>query len=279
MVTVNSRVVPGSRPNEDLVRCSDTSLIVLDGATGLTTRSFSDAASDGRWYVERLAAELATRIGTDRPLSSIVAAAVGAVSTAYDGLVAGEEIAAHERPSTAGAICRWSEDALEYFVLGDCTVTIRTVNGTRVIRGEGPRKLDERVVEEMAAIRDREPSIEYEQLLERVRPMLVEHRAVKNEPGGYWTLGLDPSAVDHAKHGAVDRSEIDRALAFTDGFEPIRTTYDAFTNWESVLRYVDENGLDRAIRILRAFETADPQCERYPRLKPSDDVGVARLEL
>lgn len=80
------------------------------------------------------------------------------------------------------------------------------------------------------------------------------------------------------KGGGVSRDQVEFVVAFTDGFEPIYTLYDVFADWTGFLSYLRYSGPNRAVRVLRAFEAADPECRSYPRLKPSDDVGIAAVE-
>lgn len=279
MPDTDSLVLPGGDINEDLVRFHGDAVVVLDGATGLTERTITDAQSDGRWYVETLAEELTARLDADETLADIAAAAVTALADRYDDHPRSEAVDPHEEPSAAGVVLRWNRSEIEYLVLGDCSVVFETDDGTRAILGEGPREFDRKVVEEMVAIREAsDEEVGYESLRNEVHPMIVDHRKQKNEPGGYWTFGLDPEAVDHADIGSVRTESIGYVFAFTDGFEPVCTTYDAFAEWSTLGTYLRANGLERATRILRAFEDSDPECRAYPRLKPSDDVGIATID-
>ncbi|WP_152040247.1 protein phosphatase 2C domain-containing protein [Salinigranum salinum] len=279
MVDVQSTVRAGVSTNEDLVWTGDNAAIVLDGATGLGDRQVSDAESDAQWYVNALCEALRDRIESDEELSAVAASAVERVADEYAELSGPAAAEKHEVPSGAGAVCRWDDGSLEYLVLGDCSVVVDRDDGVDPVLGEGPRELDARVVDEMVAIRERADGyVSYSDLREHVKSLLVEHRKQMNEPGGYWTFGFDPEAVDHAETGYVPRDELEFVLSFTDGFEPIYDPYDVFAEWTDLVSYVRSNGIERAIRVLRAFEEADPECERYPRLKPSDDVGVATVD-
>jgi hypothetical protein len=279
MLETDSLVVSGGNVNEDLVRFQGDAVVILDGATGLTERTITDAPTDGRWYVEALAEELTARLDSDDSLTDIAATAVTALAERYEDHSGLRAVESHEQPSAAGVILRWNRSQIEYLVLGDCSVVFETDSGTRSILGEGPRELDKKVVEEMVAIRDAsEEQIGYESLRSQVHSMIVDHRKQKNEPDGYWTFGLDPEAVDHAEAGSVSTETTEFVYGFTDGFEPVCTTYDAFADWSTLATYLRTNGPNRAIRILRAFEEADPECLSYPRLKPSDDVGIATLD-
>ncbi|WP_330632259.1 hypothetical protein [Halocatena halophila] len=67
-------------------------------------------------------------------------------------------------------------------------------------------------------------------------------------------------------------------VSFTDGVEPLQEPFDLFSDWGAFASYVHRNGIDRTIRLLRTFEGTDEDCREYPRLKPSDDVGIITVE-
>ncbi len=279
MVKIQQKTRKGSSVNEDLVWTDDGAAIVLDGATGVSDRVYSDFETDGKWYVQTLAEEIEKRIYDSRTLSDIIATSIERTATQYDELVwGGAEPEDHETPSAAGVIIRWTSTEIEYFVIADCSLIVQTGDGTLPIIGEGPRDLDQRIIDEMIAIREQEENISYQEIYSRIQPIMTKHRKLKNQPNGYWVLGLNKDAVEHAQTGTIDRKNVEFLVAFTDGFEPINTQFDAFADWDGVMKYIQHNGLDRAIRVLRAFENADPECESYPRIHPSDDVGVATID-
>lgn len=279
MVNIEQRAISGSPPNEDHVWTGDGAAIVLDGATGLTDTQYTDGDTDGRWYVETLSSEIQERIESTNSLSEIVEASVEAVSTRFEEITDSTTLEKHEMPSGAGAIVRWNEETVEYLILGDCSVILETDDGTIAELGEGPRELDNQVVQRMEEIRtNAEGSISYDELRRRVDDLLIENRKKMNEEGGYWTLGHSTEAIQYATTGEIPREGVEEVIAFTDGFEVIVPTYDVFVDWKRLIQYISDNGLDRAIRTLRAFEKADPECRTYPRLKPSDDIGIAHIQ-
>lgn len=279
MANIEQRVVCGSPPNEDLVWTGEGVALVLDGATGLTDTQYTDAESDGRWYVETLSDEIQDRIVSDEPLTRIVEASIEVVSDRFAEFTGNATLQRHEKPSAAGAIVRWDGETVEYLVLGDCSVILETADRTVPVLGEGPRELDDRVVEHMEELRaEATEQISYGELRERVDDMLIEHRKQMNEQDGYWTLGQTPEAVQYALTDEFPQEAVQELVIFTDGFEGLVPTYDAFVDWKRLLQYISHNGLDRAINVLRAFEQADPECRAYPRIKPSDDVGVVHVE-
>lgn len=274
---VVAHVDGGSGVNEDRVGQARRAAWVLDGATGLTDDSFTDAASDGAWFVDRFDRALsATVTDVERSLSEIVTECIETVASDFAALVSEDDVDDAALPSGALALARWDETSLEYFVLGDCSLAVAHEDELVTHFGEGPRELDDEVVREMQSLLT-EQGYSYGEAREAVSDTLAAHRRLKNEPDGYWTLGLEPDAVDHATIGSHPRSTIEDACLFSDGFEPIVETYDLFRDWGTAMDYVRENGPVRTVRILRAVEESDPNCTRYPRLKPSDDAGFVLL--
>ena len=104
--------------------------------------------------------------------------------------------------------------------------------------------------------------IEARQLPE-VREMLLRHRRMMNRPGGYWIAGFAPEAARHGTHRVYRREELSRVVLFSDGFSGQR----------EALLGAEEPCLQELYRQLRQREAADSRCNRYPRLKPGDDVS------
>ena len=104
--------------------------------------------------------------------------------------------------------------------------------------------------------------IEARQLPE-VREMLLRHRRMMNRPGGYWIAGFNPEAARHGSHRVYRREELSRVVLFSDGFSGQR----------EALLGAEEPCLQELYRQLRQREAADSRCNRYPRLKPGDDVS------
>lgn len=104
--------------------------------------------------------------------------------------------------------------------------------------------------------------IEARQLPE-VREMLLRHRRMMNRPGGYWIAGFNPEAARHGTHRVYRREELSRVVLFSDGFSGQR----------EALLGAEEPCLQELYRQLRQREAADSRCNRYPRLKPGDDVS------
>ena len=92
---------------------------------------------------------------------------------------------------------------------------------------------------------------------------LLRHRRMMNRPGGYWIAGFAPEAARHGTHRVYRREELSRVVLFSDGFSGQR----------EALLGAEEPCLQELYQQLRQREAADSRCNRYPRLKPGDDVS------
>lgn len=263
--------------NEDVATLTEAGAWVIDGATGLNDCTYTSASTDGQWFAQQFDALLRDRIGRDEELSDIVVDCIEDVRERYYSIAGSDDIDKVTEPSGAIAIARpLGETELEFFVLGDCSVVATHPDNTATeIHGEGPREYDEKAVEKLSELVQEGHS--HEEAFEEIKPMLREHRRLKNTPEGYWGLGFSTEAVAHARTGTIDREETHLLSLFTDGFEQIVQTFDVFCDWSAALNYIETNGVDRSLRILRDLQRSDPNCRRYPRLKPSDDTSIVAI--
>ena len=78
--------------------------------------------------------------------------------------------------------------------------------------------------------------------------------------------------------GVLPYDDIASVLMLTDGLflpRPDPTTPDDWESWVSLYR---ERGLTGVCQTVRDLQTADPNCLRYPRLKPQDDATAVAIE-
>lgn len=274
---LTARLCGGRGVNEDTWGYTTHSAWVMDGSTGVTDHQFSEEKSDGLWFVQRMNDRLSTRMNDSSPLSDIVHGCIDDVATEYAELTANADVEKAAQPSGTIAIARWTDEMLEYFILGDCNMIVTRSSGeTTAILGEGPQCLDRMSIERLQELMH-EQDYTYEAAREEVRTLVKDHRQIKNTEGGYWILGFSPEAVSHAMTGTISLADIETVHLFSDGFKPLVTTFDLFVDWAAATEYLQTNGSDRAVRLLRAVEASDPQCETYPRLKPHDDVVLVTL--
>ena len=245
----------GAAENQDYIRLGEDIAMVVDGSTPLVK---DPRVPEVREYVRLLADAVVGAEGEDLP--HMVAAGIETLRRRYGVLPETEGV------SAALAILRETGEQVEGFVLGDCAagVRFRDGRGPELVSQEAVSRLDGAVVAEMCRLhRERGIDVIEARQLPEVREMLLRHRRMMNRPGGYWIAGFAPEAARHGTHRVYRREELSRVVLFSDGFSGQR----------EALLGAEEPCLQELYRQLRQREAADSRCNRYPRLKPGDDVS------
>ena len=157
-------------------------------------------------------------------------------------------------PSAALAVLRVAGGQLEWLALADVSIVLDTRAGVKVIS-------DNRVAASVTGLDSTTPG-----LATRIRDAREEYR---NRQGGYWVAAADPAAADHALTGTMPLKDVRRVMVATDGAARLVDVFGS--TWLHAL----DAGPQGAIRETRMFEAKDPECVRWPRMKPADDATAA----
>jgi hypothetical protein len=264
----------GGPVNEDLVHVGDSIAWVLDGATGLGTERFPEPeGSSAARFVRLVDEELTRRAEETASLSSLVEAALKAVSERLPpGLRAPNDRA--QIPTAAIAIARLAGSRLDLFLLGDCRIVAHHPQGLLIdLLDWRHRSRDEEVLDRMRDLLAAGAGFAASRAA--VQDRLLTLRRSANRPGGYWILGDVPEAAHQGISLSLENPPDDlRLLLMTDGFFAL-LDYGLFPSTRHLVEFVEENGLDRALALLRAEEDADPECRLHPRFKRRDDATAA----
>ena len=247
---------------------------VIDGATSIAERDYLGAGrGDVAWYANALSARLAAGTEGGLPLAELHAAAARDVAEDYGdlGRLLVKPPPAYAQPMAALTMLRLAGDRAELYQLGDCPAfALASVGGVRrVTIGEESETSDESRTRVMAAQRavgfapkavwtDRLPSLRKRREAQLAqRPLQVSTPAPDLTFGGYST--------------SFDLAGVEAILLMSDGFERFAVKY-ALGDEAAMARRAVEEGPAPLMAQLRAVEQADPDCRRFPRLKPSDDA-------
>ncbi|SDY20629.1 protein phosphatase 2C domain-containing protein [Halobellus clavatus] len=263
---------------EDLVRTTAGAAWVLDGTSGFGDRSFTDAASDGRWYVETLDAALRSRIDRDGPLDALLEASIADTAEDLaqcvpDSADSSLETAVkrYELPACTASVLRWDDDRIEYLTLCDAsTLYRRSDGGTERITSPG-------ILDEIDAETQRRRNLARaggETTDRDVRAYIRETRQYANTPGGYWVAQTNPLAARFATDGTIERTEVDAVVLHSDGLDPIVEVHDALTDWGAVLSAAISEGAEAVVEELRRAESALPK-SASTGVRTGDDVALA----
>jgi hypothetical protein len=249
---VSAASVPGgSAPNEDHYLVSDHWALVLDG---ITRYPDDGCAHDVPWYVARLGAAIAARIADlDVPLGTVLADAIASVNLLHDTC----DLMNPVSPGATVGVVRWAGGAIEWTLLGDCSIAWRGHAGALEVRSD-PRLAD--LLDPPAAAQ-----------VGGLWRFPVDYVArVRNRDGGFWVASTDPGAAAMAYSGSVPTGEVDEMLLCTDGLTRLTERYGHA--WPDLFDRVATDGVDGLIRLVR--EHGDRASVRAGTKRHDDATGV-----
>lgn len=178
-----SASVPGcpDQANEDWVSATPRVIVVLDGATARTETGCVHGVA---WYAATLGAAVAERAEDPRvPLRAALAGAIRDVAALHPEC----DIDHPGTPSAAAAVVRFTDDRVEYLVLGDVYVVLDPGGEVRAITDDRIS----RTARTQRAEADRHPigSPQKQQALLRMKRIEL---AFRNRPDGYWVAETEP---------------------------------------------------------------------------------------
>jgi hypothetical protein len=270
---------PGSTqvPNQDAWGHTDDAVWVIDGATNLDKLAVSPCGDDGEWIASALNDFLLEVNWSEyESIADVMREAIATLGRQYMTWL---ELATDKpttRPSAAIAIVRRLGDStLEYFVLGDCSVTILDpiAKTEQYFTNEDIMNLDAVAISELAGLM--QSGLSFAEARQGISETLTKNRNLMNTPGGYWIVSLDPEALEHATQGTIENVRRLEIMLASDGFSRF---WDLFgmgeQGWESYAA-AKTDGLHHTLDRLRKTERADADISQYPRFKVSDDASVA----
>ncbi|MFE2260611.1 hypothetical protein [Streptomyces griseosporeus] len=232
------------------------SLVVLDGVT--PPRGGTGCLHSVPWYTARLGGALTelTVSLPDVPLSDVLARAIARTA----GMHAETCDLSHARtPQATVVVARWSAESVEYLVLSDSALLLKSPDGTVT------PVLDDRLalLPPSALVSDE-----------------VIDATLRNREGGFFTAAADPSVADLAVTGSVPRAGVRALAALTDGagrwVEKFREG-----DWADCFTLIAKEGARALVDRVRELERADDAGRRVflGRSKTHDDATVVYVEL
>jgi hypothetical protein len=202
-----------ARPNEDYAAAGPDWAVVLDGAThfdGVDTGCVHDVP----WLVGHLAAALTEQLILGAAnLPEVLASAIEVTCSVHADTC---DLANPDSPSSTVALVRSAGTAIEYLVLGDSPVILRTSDRITPVVDDWVDHL-------------RPGGRPYTRALVRSK---------RNSPGGFWVASTDPYAAHEAISGTVD--DFTHAALLTDGVTRLVEHYGY--SWADILKLLDKDG-------------------------------------
>jgi len=195
-------------------------------------------------------------------------------------LDAGVDVAAKwKRWGAVFAVVRWRRTHLEYVQAGDCMLLARYRDGSvRTLTRNQVAEFD------LKALQAKQQLLKYgtlpkEKVSQRLKPVFKCNRDKANAPDGYAVMNGDPALAYTMEYGRISCANIVRIYAVTDGMFHFIENDDDPRKWEKLADVLDIRGIEAFMDELEREEALDPDCERYPRHKKSDDKSAVIVEL
>ncbi|SRR6266536_516586 len=266
-VTLYSQPGSASKPNEDFAVATPSSVVVLDGLTAPADLG-TGCVHGTPWFVAQLAGSLSRilSIATGGSLQDALAEAVKEVACSHGSSC---DLGHPGTPSATVAALRESAAGTDWLVLSDATLVLDTGDGIEVVTDD---RVEDVARDEREATRQHfTGSPIHRQLMRR---MVAEQRRHRNQPGGYWVAGSDPAAAYQSLTGSAAARALRRAAVLTDGASRFTDLF-GLGDWAELLDIVERHGPQDLISQVRDAEALDPDGERWPRYKRSDDATAA----
>lgn len=268
----------GGEFNEDFVSCKSKFGVLLDGASGLGQQycRFDGFSSEAQWFSYTLGTALVNRLSLTRiDLRNVVSAALKDVSANFASVEACDSDGALGVPSATICIAALDERILHLCWLGDSPLVIVRDNSVELLRDNSVTRFDQVALQEMS-IRTRGRNLNGSQKRSLVEDMLISNRSLMNRGDGYWILDALGRGADHMYCRDVVTDGIFAVLGMSDGM------FCAFDNYglcdlESFCRTVSYDDTREMINFMRGVEAEDPDFDRFPRFKLSDDASMFYL--
>ena len=117
--------------------------------------------------------------------------------------------------------------------------------------------------------------VDIKQLLAEFKPQLLAQRKSRNTVGGLSILKAHQAAIQFAKYWQF--GSVSKILLCTDGFYRAVDCYGLYSN-DGLLK-ASAKGVERVLAEVRKVESDDPDCQRFVRIKASDDATAIMFSI
>ena len=259
----------------------------MDGASGLgKNNTIEENKTSAEWYVQFMLAEFEKEIQANplEDIKSIVKKCIRNAKFIVDSFQKENNIKLedYEIPSASLAIMRDNGLNTELFLLGDTMALVKyretgkvesPINPNQNTVYQNDRSILRRAIEISA-----EKSISLREAIQEpeILKSLQNNRSKKNSEcaGGYWIAGTNEEAVEHGITLNLDNYKIDGILLASDGLDYSILGLDN----EQAYQLIQDKGLDYLVKKIRNTQLSDPDFNKYPRFKMSDDVSAIFTE-
>ncbi|MFB9237582.1 hypothetical protein ACFFWC_18835 [Plantactinospora siamensis] len=219
-------------------------MVLVDGAGGIT--GAEKVCHHGvTWYATRLGGALLGALSQDRSLRDVLAESIERITDEHRDTC---DVAHPISPFAAVGMLRFSGGLVEHLVLGDAVVVLGRA-GAEPFVAHDPR--------EVAIARSFEARLkDIPEGSDEYRRLLLELRARRNSPGGFWVAKDDPRVVAEAITGSCPAGGVTAAALLSNGASRLVDTF-GLTGWAGLLHLLETAGPGEIIRRVREAEVRD----------------------
>jgi hypothetical protein len=264
--------IPGNpeKPNDDAFAHIDGAAVVMDGATGLGD-SLMPGKSDAAWLAAFGARRLMAYAREGASPREAIGAALFDAQTSFEALRKRPPAHMWETPFSSMMFIAQDAQDVEALWFGDCAALVKRADAPVEIVGDA---LDKRQNEAQRASRLAQKmglspanGVNRPEFLEALR----KARNHANTVEGSWAFGPDVRAAEHASGKRISAPKGTTLLLCSDGFLALASDYNAY-DADALIAAAQSKGLKALCDELRAIERDDPDGEKFPRFKTSDDA-------
>ena len=242
---------------------------VLDGVTGINARNYLPGETDAAWFVGRANLHLQSLAALDSSLNEILFQLVERLIEDWNAVSSQIEFPAdYDPPASCLTLIKRYGSLWHVLQLGDCSLLVQKADGTIEIANEQDHdSISNALAARAKELRMRGP-IDIKQLLAEFRPQLLAQRNSRNTAGGLGILKAQPATIQFANYWQF--RNVAKVLLCTDGFYRAVDCYGLYSN-DGLLK-ASMKSVERVLAEVRMVESDDPDCQRFVRLKASDDA-------
>jgi hypothetical protein len=272
--------IASGRDNEDRAGVASELAWVIDGATDVIPEPLTRATSDAAWFAAAMH-DMLDRLDTDTPpsLAELPGLVADRLAPQFVSATSRPAAGREEHPSAAAIVIRrLTPGRLEFVSLGDCALIVES-EGRMTKIGVSEDDAGDRWVADALTGKSQDAAIPGAPLTRiDLWPILRAKRARMNTPAGYGIFSVTPPPREMIRHGTLEVSPASRILLATDGLLRLVDVFGTY-DIERLFAAAWANGLAPLFDELRALETADADCTRFPRAKTSDDTTALLLRV
>lgn len=263
---------PKGDANADWIVRLPNAFFVIDGASSLRGETIAGLSS-ASWLARMLGEAL-----ENLPTANIEAALRQAVQAiAERARELGGDGSEFDTPFCCLIGCIEHDDVIELVSWGDCQALIW--NGDRsnheLFGYCSVTELDSAVTRTVNSAK--KAGLTHREAFSGSIEQIEANRERRNVDAGYQIIDLRPPYVGIPERRYLDKRTARRIVMTTDGLFRAASCYNSIL----LSDFAAINAQDKLLELLastRMLEKGDATCDRYPRLKPSDDVAAIVLE-